>query len=139
MLALVAGTVVSLWQAVRARRAQALALQTRGDSEELSNFILEDLYTELEPTGRFELIARLAHKAVDYYNRLPPSLRTPETEQNNAMAQARLALITARQGDSKGALLLATSAVNTFEQRVKAGDQHPAIQQPRCRVVGPKS
>jgi serine/threonine protein kinase len=122
LLALVAGTVVSLWQAIRAKRAQALALQTRGESEELSNFILEDLYTELEPTGRFELIAGLARKAVEYYNRLPSSLRTPETEQNNAMAQARLALITARQGDSKGALLLATSAVNTFEQRVKAGD-----------------
>ena len=121
-LALLTGTVVSLWQAVRATRAETLALQTRTDSEELSNFILEDLYAELEPTQRFDLIARLARNVVDYYHRLPASLRTPNTDRNRAMAEARLAIMTARQGDAKSAQPLAASAMNTFEAMAKAGD-----------------
>ena len=122
-LALILGTGVSLWQAVRAKRAEAMALQTRGDAEELSNFLLEGLYDELEPTGRFETLASLASKAVAYYERMPASLRTPDTERNRALAQARLALISAKQADLKTALPLASSALATFEHLRRAGDR----------------
>jgi len=122
-LALILGTGISLWQAVRAKRAEVLALQTRSDAEALSNYVLDDLYAEVEPTGRFETIGRLARTALEYYNRLPQSLRTPDTERNSAIAQARLALITARQGDSKAALLVASAAVAKLENRLKQGDQ----------------
>jgi serine/threonine protein kinase len=122
-LALILGTGVSLWQAVRAKRAEARALQTRGDAEELSNFLLEGLYDELEPTGRFETLAGLASKAVAYYDRTPASLRRPDTERNRALAQARLALISASQADLKAALPLASSALATFEHLRRAGDR----------------
>ena len=123
VVALLLGTAVSTWQAVQARRAKALVLQTRGDAEELSNFILEDFYSELEPTGRFETVGRLAAQAVGYYDRLPASSRTPETERNRSIAQARLALIDARRGDFKTAMPLASAAVEKLAQLRGQGDQ----------------
>ncbi len=128
--ALFLGIIATTWQAVRAkraaaqaRRAEAMALQSRGDAEKLSNFMLEDFYADLEPGGQFTTIARLAKQAVAYYDGLPASLRTPETERNRAMAQARLALLTAKQGDDKTARPLAKEAEATLERMRKNGDQ----------------
>ena len=53
--------------------------------------MLDDFYDELQPIGRFETVARLAKQALTYYDSLPLSMRTPETQRNRAMAQARLA------------------------------------------------
>jgi serine/threonine protein kinase len=122
-IALLLGIAVSTWQAIQAQRAKALVLQTRGDAEELSNFILEDFYSELEPTGRFETVGRLAAQAVAYYDRLPVSSRTPETERNRAIAQARLALIEAKRGDFKSAMPLASAAVDKLAQLRTQGDR----------------
>jgi tetratricopeptide (TPR) repeat protein len=60
-------------------------------------------------------VARLAKKAVAYYDSLPPALRTPETERNEAMAQARLALITAKLGDFEVALPAAQNAKSKLQ------------------------
>src|ERR1022692_1537354 len=117
--ALLLGIFTSTWQAVRARRAEALALQSRRDSEKLSNFMLDDFYTELEPSGQYETVTRLARRAVAYYDSLPASLRTPETERNRALAQAHIAQITGRQGDSKAALPIADETVAALEQMRK--------------------
>jgi hypothetical protein len=122
-MALLLGITISTWQAIQARRAKALVLQTRGDAEELSNFILEDFYSELEPTGRFETIGRLSAQAVAYYDRLPASLRTPETERNRAIAQARLALIYAERGNLKSAMPLASAAADKLAQFRGQGDR----------------
>ncbi len=128
--ALLLGIIATTWQAVRAKqaaaqakRAGAMALQSRGEAEKLANFMLEDFYDDLEPSGQFTTIARLAKQAVAYYDGLPPSLRTPDTERNRAMAQARLALVTAKQGDGKTALPVAKEAEATLERVRKLGDQ----------------
>ena len=47
----------------RARSAEALAERARGEAEKLVGFLIEDFYTELEPTGRLETMAQLAHMA----------------------------------------------------------------------------
>jgi len=121
--ALLLGIIVSAWQAVRARRAEALALQTRGDAEKLSNFILDDFYAALEPSGQYEMVAPLAKQAVAYYDSLPASLRTSDTARNRASAQARLALVTALQGDFKTAMPAAEQAEATLDQMRQHGDQ----------------
>jgi serine/threonine protein kinase len=121
--ALLLGTVVSIWQAVRARQAQALAMRSRGDAEKLANFMLADFYDELEPYGQFGTVARLAKEAVAYYEALPASLRTAETGRNHAMAQARLALATAKQGDPTAALPLAQQAAASLEKLLERGDR----------------
>ncbi|MGA2231356.1 MAG: protein kinase [Tepidisphaeraceae bacterium] len=116
----VIGTTVGL---IRAKRAEELALQSRGDAEKLSNFMLDDFYTELEPSGRLEIVANLERKALDYYDSLPASLRNADTERNRAIAQARLALIFAKQGDQTEAQEIAEKALGTFEQLRRQGDQ----------------
>ncbi len=120
--ALVLGMVGSTWQAVRARRAEALAVQSRAESEKLSNFMLDDFYEELEPAGRFETVARMARQVVAYYDGLPATLRTKETERNRVMAEARLALFTARQGEIEAASGRAREAVAALEKLRGEGD-----------------
>jgi hypothetical protein len=120
--ALLLGLSVSTVEAVRARRAEALAQQSRNKAEKLSNFMLEDFYAELEPSGRYETVAALARKALAYYDELPPALRTPATERNQAMAQARLAVIAARQGDDRVALPMASAALAAFARMREHGD-----------------
>jgi hypothetical protein len=52
------------------------ALRTRNESEKLANFILDDFYAALEPSGQFDTIAGLARQSLSYYDNLPPTLRT---------------------------------------------------------------
>jgi len=120
---LVLGAIVSTWQAVRAKRAEMLALQSRSDAEKLSNFMLDDFYTELEPSGQFETVAQLARKALAYYDSLPALLRTAESDRHRVLAQARLALVTVRQGDTKAAQPIVKQTMARLEQMRKQGDQ----------------
>ena len=123
VMVMAVGVTLATWQAARATRAEALALRSRSDAEKLSNFMLDDFYEELEPSGQFETVARLAGRAVAYYDGLPASLRTAETEQDGALARARLAMITARQGDVKAAMPLAKETAAKLEQMRQQGDQ----------------
>jgi len=121
--ALLLGLIASIWQAARAKRAELTATQTRKDAERLSGFLLEDLYAELAPIGQYDTIARLTEQAVAYYDGLAPSRRTRETRKNRAMAQARLALVTAHRGNTQAAVSMAQEAIATLEQMHHEGDQ----------------
>jgi hypothetical protein len=92
--ALVLGVIGTTIGLLRAKRSEALALRSRTDAEKLSNFMIEDFYNELQPSGQFGTVAHLARQALDYYDGVPVSLRTAETERNRAIAQARLAWVT---------------------------------------------
>jgi serine/threonine protein kinase len=123
VLVLILGVVGIAISLVRAKRAEALSTRSRNDAEDLANFMLEDFYSELEPSGRFETVARLAKRAVAYYHNLPPALRTPETERNEAMAEARMALIAAQIGDFKVAVAAAENAKSKLQKIRERGDQ----------------
>ncbi|HVH18213.1 MAG TPA: hypothetical protein VNF72_07930 [Myxococcota bacterium] len=84
---------VATW---RAQQAEAQAEQTRlmaeaarGEAEKLVTYLLDDFQLELAPVGRLDIVAALAKRALDYYNGLPESLRTPQTERNRALALVR--------------------------------------------------
>ena len=70
----------------RARAAETLAERARGEAEKLVGFLIEDFYTELEPTGRLETMGKLSHMAVAYFDGLPPELLTPGTQVYRGMA-----------------------------------------------------
>lgn len=112
VLALLLGVVGTNLALLRAREAEALAIRSRGEAEKLSSFMLDEFHDELQPSGRFETMARLAQQTLDYYEGLPRSLRTSATELHRLTAQARLASIRVQQGQFKVGDALAQEAAD---------------------------
>ena len=89
MLVAVAGAAFGWINYQRAHRADLAAQKARADAEKLVGFLIEDFYAELEPTGRLEIMGKLANLAVEYYDGLPPDLVTPQTQAYRGMALIR--------------------------------------------------
>jgi len=117
----------------RAREAEAAALATRqqaegarGEAEKLVAYLLEDFHLELEPIGRLDVVADLSRRALAYYNGLPAALRTPETERNRALAQARLAAALRYLGKTDEGEKVTNEAIAALERLRAAGDRSEA-------------
>jgi hypothetical protein len=117
----------------RARAAEAKALQTRqmaeqarSEAEKLMVYLLDDFTTELEPTGRLDIVAQLAQRALGYYKELPPELRTPETERNRALALVRYGAVLRSQGKYAQAVPLLEEATEVFRKLRADGDTSEA-------------
>ena len=67
-LALVAGTVVSVTQAVRARRAERLAQTERAHAEDLLGFMLGDLRKQLSKVGRLDVLESVGDRAMKHFS-----------------------------------------------------------------------
>jgi len=107
----------------RARAAEAqtaasrqLAEQARGEAEKLVGFLIDDFYEELKPTGRVEIVGKLADKAVAYYDGLPAELVTPRTRLYRGMALVRKASSLAVSGKIADATTVSEEARKIFEQ-----------------------
>ncbi|MES2404682.1 MAG: hypothetical protein V4567_10160 [Pseudomonadota bacterium] len=106
----------------RAKTAQAEAQASRTHAENLVGFMIDDFYNELAPTGRLGTLGMLAQKTVDYYNGLPPTLLTPETKINKAMALVRLGSAQSASGNQKTANKSFGDAEAIFKRLRAAGD-----------------
>ena len=71
-LALLAGSVISTWQAVRATRAERLASVERAHVEDLLTFMLGDLRSQLEKVARLDVLESVGDKAMAYFAALSP-------------------------------------------------------------------
>jgi eukaryotic-like serine/threonine-protein kinase len=78
-LALVAGLIASLLQMVRATKAERLAeaerskaVQSRTRAEDLLDFMLEDLRTEVKKVGNLDLLDMVGGKATAYFASIDP-------------------------------------------------------------------
>ena len=89
MLVAIAGAAFGWFNYRRAHEADLAAQRARADAEKLVGFLIEDFYAELEPTGRLEIMGKLAHLAVEYYDGLPQGLLTPQTQVYRGMALIR--------------------------------------------------
>ena len=116
MLVALAGAIFGWINYRRAFQADVAAQQARADAEQLVGFLIEDFYAELEPTGRVETMAKLAQKAVDYYDSLPPELLTPRTRTYHGMALVRLASVKFARNDMESAGKRIAEARELFEQ-----------------------
>ena len=85
-LALLTGSVVSTWQAVRATRAEGRANAERARAEDLLKFMLGDLYTQLDKVGRLDVLDAVADKATAYFASLGPSELNDTTRFSRARA-----------------------------------------------------
>ena len=117
----------------RARAAEAKALQTRqmaeqarSEAEKLMVYLLDDFTTELEPTGRLDIVAQLAQRAIGYYKELPAELRTPDTERNRALALVRYGAVRRSQGKYTEAVPLLEEATEVFRKLRADGDTSEA-------------
>jgi len=66
--ALVAGTVISTWQAVRATRAERTASRERARAEDLLGFMIGDLRTQVAKVGRLDVLESVGDKAMAYFS-----------------------------------------------------------------------
>jgi hypothetical protein len=105
----------------RARAADAQAQQARADAEKLVGFLIEDFYTELQPTGRLETLGKLAHMSVAYYDGLPPQLVTPRTQTLRAMALIREGAALYTSGDDEDAAYAKFGEAQATFEKLRAG------------------
>jgi hypothetical protein len=111
----------------RAKTAQAEAQASRSNAEKLVSFLIEDFYSELEPTGRLETLGKLAHMTVGYYDSLPPELVTPQTRIYRAMALVREGAAQQSSGNIDAAYKSFNDAQNVFEKLRAGGDHGEAV------------
>jgi hypothetical protein len=111
----------------RARASDAIAQKSRNDAEKLVGFLIEDFYTELEPTGQLDTLGRLAHMTVGYYDGLPSEMMTPRTQTYRAMAMIREGSAHKARGDLDAAFKDWNAAQTVFENLLKAGDNSESV------------
>ena len=127
MLVAIAGALFGWYNLHRARTAEAMAQKSRGDAEKLVGYLIDDLYAELEPTGRLETLGKLAQKTVAYYDGLPPELVTPNTQTYRAMALVREGAALNSSGKADAAFKLLEQAQSVFEKLQASGDRSDAV------------
>lgn len=129
MLIAAANAIFGVINLRRARAAETLAERARGEAEKLVGFLIEDFYTELEPTGRLETMGKLAHMSVAYYDGLPPELLNSGTQVYRGMALVREGTVMQARGDRAGAAKTIGDAQAVFEKLRANGDQSegPAV------------
>ena len=135
LMLVAAGSAVFGWMNMRRARAadaeaqasRELAERARAQSEKLIGFLLEDFYEELKPTGRVEIVGKLADKAVAYYDGLPPGLMSSQTRLYRGMALVRKASSLNDAGKVAEATAVADQARKIFEEMRAAGDQSDEV------------
>lgn len=127
LMVLAIGSAVFGWMNLRrARVAEAGAEKSRSDAEKLVAFLIEDFYTELEPTGRLDTLGKLAQRTVAYYDGLPKDQMTPSTRAYRAMALIREGAAQYAGGEIDVAYAKFGEAQAVFEELRAAGDKSEA-------------
>ncbi len=127
MLIAIAGAAFGWINYNRAHRADVAAQQARADAERLVGFLIEDFYAELAPTGRVDTMGKLAQKALDYYDGLPPELLTPQTRIYRGMALIRVGGAALARDDIDTGIRSLREARTIFEQLRADGNDSEAV------------
>ena len=110
----------------RAEETRLMAEQARGESEKLVVYLLDDFYVELAPVGRLDIVGGLAKRALQYYDSLPPALRTPQTERNRALALVRYGAVLRTESRLEEGQKVADEAVKVLGNLRDGGDASEA-------------
>ena len=129
----IAATIAAFFSMQRARRAEQVARQTRTISEQarqeadgLLGYLTDKLVDELTTFGRYQTIAELSQREIDYFHHLPAQLRDPETVRSAALALVDRAHAFFFLGDPHASLLAEDEAVALLSQLRRGGDQSEA-------------
>jgi eukaryotic-like serine/threonine-protein kinase len=121
-LALVAGTAVSTWQAVRARRAERSATQERARAEDLLGFMLGDLRAQLAKVGRLDVLEAVGDKAMAYFSSREPGDLGDSTLSRHSQALTQIGEIRMDQARYAEA---ATAFAEAYERAAALAARHP--------------
>jgi len=135
---LAAGAITAaVWGTGNARRAERAedraslerdrAQLARGEAERLVTFLLDDLYTQLEPTGRVEIVGGLAKRALAYFDALPKEFTDAKSERYRAIALSRLGLSLSTKGKTLEAEEPLAGAEKIFRELRERGDASPEL------------
>jgi len=106
----------------QAQHVRQMAEASRGEAEKLIVYLLDDFYLELEPVGRLDIVGALAKRALDYYDALPPELRTPETNRNRALALTRYGAVLRYQSRLEESEQTISEAITVLSKMRAEGD-----------------
>jgi len=132
VIALIAGSVIALWQAVEARAAQRIAEERFSDTRALARIFMFDHYDHISTLAN-SLEARkfLVQTALEYANKLAAQ-RTDDIELHNDIIKAYLRISTIQgrpdtpnTGDLDGAIASATRALELAEEGVRRWPHDP--------------
>ena len=100
---------------------------SRVEAEKLLEFLLDDFLKEMEPMGRADIVANLAQRTFEYYEKLPNEARSTITQRNSAYAQITYANALNALGRQDEAQKLAEQAGATLKALRAAGDNSDEI------------
>jgi len=119
----VAAAVFAYFSTQRAKRAEAVAQQSRVQAETLLGYLTAGFARELESSGRLDVIAALAKREIDYFHGLPEEMKGPDTQRTAADALVQYARATRRLGDLDAATAAAEESIAILEALRKSGDE----------------
>jgi hypothetical protein len=129
----VIAAILAVVSVQRARHAEQLARQTREISEQarqqaegLLGFLTDDFVRELETFGRYQTIAELSQREIDYFQHLPPQLQDPQTVRSGGLALVNHAAAVNSLGDAATAARNISEAVTLLEGVRHDGDRSDA-------------
>ena len=120
--ALILGSIISTWQAVRATRAERQAVAARQRADDLLKFMLGDLYTQLDKVGKLEVLDSVADKAAAYLASLKPEDLNDTTQFSRARVLRLQSAVRAAQGRPADASAILAQA---YSLAAKYAAAHP--------------
>jgi hypothetical protein len=109
-VAVVVLAVVAIAGLRRITAEQHRAEQHRADAEDLMQFMLTDLHDKLQTIGKLDVLGAVANKEREYFRNHADEL-APADQAKRVIALDNLAEVLAAQGDGKGAIAEARSAL----------------------------
>lgn len=110
----------------QAQQTRQLALQARSQADNLLGYLSDKFVRELESFGRLGVISEFAKSQIDYFRKLPPSLKDGPTTRNAALAMIDYAKAERLAGDLQAAQKSADEAVALLDSLRRHGDRSDA-------------
>ncbi|MGH8317040.1 MAG: hypothetical protein ACREUL_03560 [Steroidobacteraceae bacterium] len=109
-----------------AQQSRAVAEQARSHAELLLGYLTDTFVRELESFGRLDVLAQFTQREIDYFNGLPPELRSTETVRNGALALIDHASAMNFLGETRAGLRNTNAAIGLLEGLHQHGDRSDA-------------
>lgn len=106
-----------------AQHSRMVAEQGRSHAEQLLGYLTDTFVRELESFGRLEVVEQFTQREIDYFDALPPELRSTETVRNGALALIDHAEAMRFLGKTAVGLQNANAAIGLLESLRKSGDR----------------